>query len=504
MLRKIKYHHIALALILVWGAVLRLYDLGGQSLWMDESYSAIAASRIMETGVPLLKSGVLYWRGLTHTYLVAGLHYLFGGSAEVLRLPAALFGIGTILLTYWAGIVFFKKRSIGLIAAALVAFGIFDIAWSRQIRMYSELQFFFLLSVTLFSYLMQAKKSGLLKWLFVLIATLITMATHLLGIFLIPAYIIILWLNKTPLAVKKKYFLLAVLVSTAILAGILYKNSLWVFISEFLKQAHFYLPNYFAFLGLNHTLVMLTALIGGCFVIHQKERRAQMPGLIFLIILIPISLTHQIAMRYIFFAIPLLYMLSAYALVNFLKYRKGLSLKILMLFLVLSLTFQNSFTLLPQNRYFLEYDPYSSYPKLDYTPQPDFKKAYAFLENQSQKDDLFIVAHTAVHEFYMPGSNFYWLGFHFGSDLTGPNYAIKEYDGYLVDAYTGTGIIDDLEILKGLMAENQGYVIWDYFSIDNRLDKNIRHFIENNAELIFSDRANSQLPWTQIWIYKFS
>ena len=58
----------------------------------------------------------------------------------------------------------------------------------------------------------------------------------------------------------------------------------------------------------------------------------------------------------------------------------------------------------PVNKYFLECDPTPVNKVIwDVTPQPDFNKVYDFIEKNRKPDDVFIVAHTAIHHWYIPG-----------------------------------------------------------------------------------------------------
>ncbi|MBU0712520.1 glycosyltransferase family 39 protein [bacterium] len=494
---------IILAILVVWGACLRLYNLGDQSLWMDESYSAIAIERIAETGLPQLESDHYYWRGITHNYPTALFQLIFGKSTAVLRLPASLFGIGTILLTYLAGLTFFKKKSIALIAAALVTFGVFDIGWSRQIRMYTELQFFFLLSVTAFYKYFIEKKPTLKKGLIVILLTLLTVETHLQGMFLFAAYGAMLWLNKDKISAKTKQVILFSALGAVFLSLLLDFGSILRIISGILSDFHFYLPNYLTFLGKFHTVVLAMGLVGMVMAFRKKNREALLIGVIFGLTLLILGSSYRIAMRYLFFAIPFLYLIAAYGMDTLTSIKKYRYLSSLIIFALLALSFQNSFTLNPKSEYFLEHDPLSNGPKLDYTPQPDFKKAYQFIEKNKKSGDLMLVAHTAIHKWYLPDSDFYWLGFNFGLDPSLPDHATIEQGDYFVDVYTGTGIVDDLEILQELMETNHGYIIWDYFAIDSRLSQPIIEHIRVNAELVYNHQADPELAWTGIWIYKF-
>ncbi|WP_226006159.1 glycosyltransferase family 39 protein [Natrinema salinisoli] len=136
-----------LGLLLV-GGVLRGYALGVQSFWFDEAISANAAIAILETGQPTFPSGYTYWRALPHTLMVAASMALLGSGEAAARLPSVVAGVITIAATYWLG----KKTGgarVGLLAATLLTFATWELAWSRQARMYQLFQLLYTLSIVL-------------------------------------------------------------------------------------------------------------------------------------------------------------------------------------------------------------------------------------------------------------------------------------------------------------------------------------------------------------------
>ena len=132
---------IVLIVIVLFGLFLRVYDLGEQSIWIDESYTINAALAVHENGVPLLDSGKYYWRGVLSTYLIS-FFLLFGINEFNARIVSVLFGTLFIIGGYFLGREFHSKRA-GLIMSFLLAFSYWQIAWSRQARMYIQLTFFF-------------------------------------------------------------------------------------------------------------------------------------------------------------------------------------------------------------------------------------------------------------------------------------------------------------------------------------------------------------------------
>ena len=134
----------ALGLILLAGAALRLYRLGADSLWYDETVSTfLAGSRVAE----LLRhtAGDIHPPG--YYILLRGWLVLMGyptGHADVrgigLEFSAAFFslffGILLIALVY-ALARRVANRQVGLIAALLVALSPYNVWYSQEVRMYT-------------------------------------------------------------------------------------------------------------------------------------------------------------------------------------------------------------------------------------------------------------------------------------------------------------------------------------------------------------------------------
>ena len=135
-----------LAGITLLGACLRLVNLGELGFRWDEDLSGLTVQGILEHGVPQLPSGLLYLRGIGMSYLMAASAAILGFTELALRLPAALFSIATIPLSF----IFLRKllsNGPALIVAALFALSFWDIEMGRYARMYAPFTFFYLLTL---------------------------------------------------------------------------------------------------------------------------------------------------------------------------------------------------------------------------------------------------------------------------------------------------------------------------------------------------------------------
>ncbi len=140
----------AVALLTIAGAVLRLYRLDAQSLWIDEGFSLVAARAIATTGIPRMPCGTMLWQYFPVHYLMAAGLWLFPGIETGARFFPAMAGILLVPAVYLFAKTLFRCAWAGVFASALVAFSSYLIDWSRQARFYSSLQTTSILAMALF------------------------------------------------------------------------------------------------------------------------------------------------------------------------------------------------------------------------------------------------------------------------------------------------------------------------------------------------------------------
>ena len=128
---------LILLLIMLLGAATRLYRLDSQSLWLDEIFSLLNAHTFADGGM----------KGLASRDHVAPLHSIIlwlatsvgGDSPIVMRMPSVIAGILTVPMFYLLGIRLFGSRTVGLIAATLVAISPYAVWFGQEARMYALL-----------------------------------------------------------------------------------------------------------------------------------------------------------------------------------------------------------------------------------------------------------------------------------------------------------------------------------------------------------------------------
>lgn len=134
-------HERWLLVIFLGGLLLRILNLGGKSLWLDEAFAAVNALRevvavpleaIENSHPPLYYTLLHYWIPLA------------GDGEFALRLPSVLISLGSLGLFYHLGRLLLDRR-VALLATALLAVSPLDVWYAQEARMYIFVTFFGLL-----------------------------------------------------------------------------------------------------------------------------------------------------------------------------------------------------------------------------------------------------------------------------------------------------------------------------------------------------------------------
>ncbi|MGQ9501329.1 MAG: hypothetical protein ACUVSF_09435 [Anaerolineae bacterium] len=222
--------------ILLIALALRLAYTWYSHPFFDEYVTIMAAQMILQSGVPILPSGLFYEHGLLFSYLdapwvgIAGWLRDYGSDVPLFllaRLPSVLIGVATVWLVHRVGEKWFSVRA-GLIAAGLLALAPQAVVWDGRARMYSLAQ---LLAVGL-AVLVYRGSCGVgnrrIRWL-ALIVLMALMLTHFGALILVPPLlvgaILVGWLTRSPnirpwflqLGVLAEIFTLGAVLALAIL-----------------------------------------------------------------------------------------------------------------------------------------------------------------------------------------------------------------------------------------------------------------------------------------------
>ncbi len=188
----------SLIILTLLGFLLRFYNLGFNSLWLDEAstntFAVMSFSGIWQaTAGGEFNPPLFYW--IEHLML------LIGNNEVVLRFVPALLGVLTIPLIYFAGKEF-MDRNVGIIASAAFAFSPFLIFYSQEARAYSMMLFF--IAFAMVFYFKALKTNDLKNWSLFGILSALAFWSHFYAFVIIASlilYAILMQLSKHP----KKY-----------------------------------------------------------------------------------------------------------------------------------------------------------------------------------------------------------------------------------------------------------------------------------------------------------
>ena len=181
---------LALAAILALALALRLWGLNWP-LWYDEILT-------LETHLRLPWSGMMRTYSMNHHYLYSfeakAAMSAWGEAPWALRLPALVFGLGSIALS-WALARRLAGPAVALVTAALLALSFHHIWFSQNARGYTELAFWSTLGMMLF--LRGVERPRPAVWLGFALTVTLAIFTHLTGAFFFLALGLV-WLGLLP------------------------------------------------------------------------------------------------------------------------------------------------------------------------------------------------------------------------------------------------------------------------------------------------------------------
>jgi mannosyltransferase len=274
---QVRFVGLILLLILSLGAVLRVVNLGSDSLWLDEAIT-IQFARL---DLPQLFSETASSDVHPPLYYLA-LHYwikLFGDSEAATRSLSALFGLLAILMIYKVA-AFLFDRAVGLLSALLLALSLFHIQFAQEVRMYTLLALLTLCSFYFFLKLLA--EPGAPNLVGYLLSTSLLMHTHVYSFFIIIAenlFLLSLYFSNRDLF--KRLFVRWLLLQVTL--ALLFLPWLSVQLSQFERVQHgFWIPRpTLTFLRLTWELYAGSTLLSWLFIplvalglIPQREVRA--------------------------------------------------------------------------------------------------------------------------------------------------------------------------------------------------------------------------------------
>jgi 4-amino-4-deoxy-L-arabinose transferase-like glycosyltransferase len=425
---------LALAIITLLGLLLRLLTLDAHGLWIDEVTSLDVASLGFPTFITSL-SGYLSNQTPLH-YIITWLTSLPTDATTTtifVRMPSTVLGALTIPVVYALGQELFGKAQ-GLIAALLLALSSTHLNYSQDIRPYSLLVFFTLLSVYC---LVKADSTNSWGWWagFVAASVADTLIAYVALTLAIPPLLLllalVLWKRRPrrgekpdPSLLRRATLATVMLIvglalsAIPLLAGPHFSPDLGKFslISAFLSIPE--LLTFFTQFGLAsgierqlQLLVLITALLGLVLsVAHPVRAMRRYEGSLFcsLYLVIPAFLlaifatTTAVFQRYALFVMPFYFLLVGHclaAIFTLIKDKQAIVGRITALLLGSLLI--GSFIIGAYS-----YISPESHSKVAF--RPDFRGVAAYLSQYAKAADIAVFVDDTDHGYTV--SNFYWKG----------------------------------------------------------------------------------------------
>ena len=459
--------------IVLWGGFLRFFHLGDQSYWIDEGFTLMQTRAIAEHGYPLLDSGFVEKKDVLLPALLAPLTSFFPlENASAYRFFSALFGTLSILAVFFLGKAI-RGNTAGLLAALFLALSYGHVAWSRQVRGYELLVFCTILSLL---FLVHAHRSGRLRTFFFsgLFATLAALSKSF-GIFVFSAIAI-------TLPLRKKILL------PGIFAGLLL-SAFFIpygisFVQNATSSAH---PNYtlryfFEYLWGGFGLFLPAMLVGIVTAIAFDARMRQLHAAIlcfFALTLVSLgSFLYVYEKRYLLLLTPVLFLYSALFLARLVEgfhFRKTLLALLTLVFLGADFFFFHTLQFFPQKFFLLE----------SFTPQPDFRSAYAFLKQKMLPEDTLVSSYPFLDRIYLER-----VGYAIPLSYTGrtDESSVRNGKEYASGApgIDSTGNLRAAERIVHLQTTGSVFFLVDTLS-ERRLPETIHTLLAQKAFLVYED-----------------
>jgi len=274
-------YSVVLILLIIIGFILRIWNLGELSFWGDEVLTTTASYNFITKGTFMLPSGLPYERSILNLFFVSSSIKLFGLNEFAARFPSVIFGTLSLPLMYFFCKNILHNKKIGLLACMIIAFNAFEIVISRQARMYSQFQFFLILTFYSF-YEGFENENEKMKYIFFLSLLSLLLSYIIGGVVLISLCFYILLRGKD--WIKEKIFKKDIIIPAFILILILafYMGRIYGFNNVKSYVLKDYIPNplqlgertfYIRYLSENYPLISSSALlIIPIFLLNKKTK----------------------------------------------------------------------------------------------------------------------------------------------------------------------------------------------------------------------------------------
>lgn len=185
-----KMHIVLLSVIVTFGAVLRFWNLGDWSFWIDEAFTVRDAQNLSFNSLQSIPNPI--------PYLAVKLSILIGGNSEWgSRLIPCIVGIISIPAVFGLGRTLYNWR-VGLFSSAFVACASWHLFWAQNAR-YPVFTFLFAV-LTAWCFYLSLERDSTLLMIGALICCLCLVLSHTLSVVIVPAlavYAVICLIEKS-------------------------------------------------------------------------------------------------------------------------------------------------------------------------------------------------------------------------------------------------------------------------------------------------------------------
>lgn len=436
--KKNQFKYLVILILLV-GALLRIYNLSSENVSFDE------ANALQFTENPSSDFGHPPFYFLFLNYWIK----LFGDGEFSIRAPSVIFGILSILLLYFLADLLFDKN-IALLSIFIFSINPFHIYLSQQARMYPLFILFSLLSLFYFFKVLKEEKK--INWWFYIIFNLLNLYTHYFAVFVLFIEILYFILFCRNLKFKLRDFIL-----TNLLILILFSSQFLKIYNGFLsktsgfnwglKSSEYFTSIFNSFLGWDilFTLIVFLLFLFGLLKIDKKINFFGFIYVLFpLIVGFFLSFEIPIIPRHFIFILPIYIMFISKGLIN-IKY------KWIQMFLVVFIFLISGFKLA---------DDYSN------SNNPQWEESVDYIENKKQKEDVILI------DYYAKGP----IDYYYKGNLT------------RIDLLSSVDVNENKKIYDDIKSKLKTNRVWLILSDDFRTGKYYKYRLEQDLKLIDSKR----------------
>ena len=150
---------LAVSFSLIFGSLLRLYNLNYESLWLDEIVTFWITDPFIEINENYKRNNDAGATPFLFNFLLKLTHEIFGYKTYIARYFSAIFGILSIMsVAYLSNLL--KKNNAYILVIFLISFNVFLIKYSQEARVFSFLFFLCTLSIIFFIKSFQSYEDG--------------------------------------------------------------------------------------------------------------------------------------------------------------------------------------------------------------------------------------------------------------------------------------------------------------------------------------------------------